>query len=110
MIPIMDALSLLPPKSWRARPFWSLFRREKHIGFPEEELLSVYRDHGVVPTASRDDNHNKPSEDLSGYQLVTPGALVTNKMKAWQGSIVCGVSAPLILRVFYLGCGLQNEG
>ncbi|MEW7002249.1 hypothetical protein M5585_29635 [Serratia ureilytica] len=36
---------------------------------------------------SRDDNNNKPSEDLSPYQLVQPNDLVMNKMKAWQGSI-----------------------
>jgi type I restriction enzyme S subunit len=50
-------------------------------------LLSVYRDYGVVPKSSRDDNYNKPSEDLSAYQLVEPGDLVINKMKAWQGSV-----------------------
>lgn len=109
MIPVIDALSLQPPKSWRARPFWSLFRREKHIGFPEEELLSVYRDHGVVPTASRDDNHNKPSEDLSGYQLVTPGALVTNKMKAWQGSISISRHRGIVSPAYYVYRPLSDE-
>ena len=87
MIGTKEALTREPPQSWRVMPFWALFRRQKQTGFPEEELLSVYRDHGVVPTASRDDNNNKPSEDLAGYQLVTEGSLVTNKMKAWQGSI-----------------------
>lgn len=66
---------------------WTLFRRVKRTGFPDEELLSVYRDHGVIPTSSRDDNFNKPSLDLTGYQLVEPGDLATNKMKTWQGSI-----------------------
>jgi type I restriction enzyme S subunit len=47
----------------------------------------VYRDHGVVPKSSRDDNNNKASEDLSAYQLVEPKNLVLNKMKAWQGSV-----------------------
>ncbi|UBH32611.1 restriction endonuclease subunit S [Enterobacter hormaechei subsp. oharae] len=50
-------------------------------------MLSVYRDYGVIPKSSRDDNNNKPSEDLSPYQLVEPNDLVMNKMKAWQGSI-----------------------
>jgi type I restriction enzyme S subunit len=33
---------------------------------------------------------NKTPEDVSAYQLVNPGDLVVNKMKAWQGSL--GVS------------------
>ena len=41
----------------------------------------------MVPKASRDDNHNVESEDLSSYQLVRVGDMVMNKMKAWQGSI-----------------------
>lgn len=75
------------PSHWNLVPAWSLYRRVKRIGHPTEKLLSVYRDHGVVPKSSRDDNHNVESEDLSGYQLVKPGDLVMNKMKAWQGSI-----------------------
>ena len=69
------------------KPLWTLFRRTKRIGHEKEELLSVYRDFGVIPKASRDDNFNKPSDDLASYQLVKPGDLVINKMKAWQGSL-----------------------
>ncbi|MEY5038836.1 MAG: hypothetical protein RL472_1942 [Pseudomonadota bacterium] len=58
------------PSGWRVVPFWSLFRRVKQTGYQDEELLSVYRDYGVIPKSSRDDNNNKESEDLSGYQLV----------------------------------------
>lgn len=54
---------------------------------PELELLSLYRDHGVVPKNSRADNNNRPSEDLSGYKLVEINDLVLNKMKVWQGSL-----------------------
>lgn len=52
-----------------------------------ETVLSVYRDYGVVPKASRDDNFNKTPVDISNYKLVRPGNLVVNKMKAWQGSL-----------------------
>jgi type I restriction enzyme S subunit len=52
--------------------------------------LSVYRDYGVIPKDSRDDNHNKVSEDTSNYKLVEPGDFVLNKMKGWSGSL--GVS------------------
>lgn len=75
------------PAAWALLPFWTLFRRTKRTGYEGEQLLSVYRDHGVVPKSSRDDNNNKPSDDLSPYQLVEPGDLAINKMKAWQGSV-----------------------
>lgn len=69
---------------------WTLARRRDITGMPDAELLSVYRDYGVVPKNSRTDNFNKPSEDLSAYRYVRPGDLVLNKMKTWQGSL--GVS------------------
>jgi type I restriction enzyme S subunit len=72
-------------------PFGRLFRRIKRSGHAHEELLSVYRDYGVVRKSDRDDNYNKSSDDLSTYQLVEPGDLAINKMKAWQGSL--GVSS-----------------
>lgn len=75
------------PKDWRLAPMWTMFTRVKRTGFHDEELLSVYRDYGVIPKSSRSDNFNKASEDLSTYQLVCPGDLAVNKMKAWQGSL-----------------------
>ena len=75
------------PEGWLTIQIGRLFRRTKRTGFVAKELLSVYRDHGVVPKSSRDDNNNKPSEDLSPYQLVQQDDLVLNKMKTWQGSI-----------------------
>jgi len=55
------------------------------------QVLSVYRDHGVIPKDSRSDNFNKTPEDITRYQEVCVGDLVVNKMKAWQGSV--GISA-----------------
>ena len=75
------------PRQWRLKPLWGMYRRTKRDGYPNEELLSVYRDYGVIPKASRDDNFNKPSDDLATYQLVNSGDLTINKMKAWQGSV-----------------------
>jgi type I restriction enzyme S subunit len=75
-----------------------MFTRVARKGFGDEQLLSVYRDHGVVPKASRDDNFNRASDDLDSYQLVEPGDLAVNKMKAWQGSLsvssVRGIVSP----------------
>lgn len=75
------------PTHWIDTPVWTLFTRCARKGHADETLLSVYREHGVIPKDSRDDNNNRPSEDLSSYQLVEPGDLVVNKMKAWQGSL-----------------------
>lgn len=71
-------------------PIWSFLAPIKDQGHANEEVLSVYRDYGVIPKSSRDDNINRTPEDLSSYQLVLPGDVVINKMKAWQGSM--GVS------------------
>ena len=109
MISSANSVQLTPLHFWREVPFWSLFRRVKEINYPDEELLSVYRDHGVVPTASRDDNFNKPSLDLSGYQLVRKGALVTNKMKAWQGSIAISRHRGIVSPAYYVYKPLSRE-
>lgn len=77
------------PRDWVVRPLWSMFVRKKVLGFVNEQMLSVFRDHGVVLKSSRE-NLNKTAEDRSIYQLVEPGWLVINRMKAWQGSV--GVS------------------
>lgn len=79
-----------PPVGWSKVPLWTLIRRVEQRGRGDAERLSVYRDLGVVRTASRDDNFNKPGEDLEAYKYVHPGDLVLNKMKTWQGSL--GVS------------------
>lgn len=78
------------PKSWTSKKVkYYLFRDEKRNP-GEMPILSVYREYGVIPKNSRDDNHNVTSEDTSKYKYVRPGYLVINKMKAWQGSM--GVS------------------
>lgn len=63
-----------------------MYERIKDVDHPAEQMLSVFRDYGVVTKASRD-NLNVTAENRSIYQLVHPGWLVTNRMKAWQGSV-----------------------
>lgn len=99
---LQSFIKLRVPQGWSTQPLWSLFRRQKITGLPTEELLSVYRDFGVIPKASRDDNHNKESEDLSTYQLVVEGSLVTNKMKAWQGSIAISRYRGIVSPAYYV--------
>ena len=79
------------PAHWETKRIKGLFSHTKRQGFPERTVLSVYRDYGVIEKSSRDDNFNRTPEDLDTYQLVNPGDLVINKMKAWQGSL--GISA-----------------
>ncbi len=70
------------------------------------QVLSVYRDHGVVPKVSRSDNFNKTPEDITRYQEVRVGDLVVNKMKAWQGSV--GISTHHgIVSPDYLVCSVN---
>ena len=86
------------PAHWKGKKIKRLFAKTKRQGFPELTVLSVYRDYGVIQKSSRDDNFNRTPEDLSTYQVVNPGDLVINKMKAWQGSLgissLSGITSP----------------
>ena len=98
------------PSSWDSIALGRLYRRVKSTGYQDEELLSVYRDHGVIPKSSRDDNFNKPSEDLSPYQLVKPGQVVMNKMKAWQGSIAVSEFRGIVSPAYFVYDPLAKTG
>ena len=86
------------PTHWRPMKLKYLFQFAKRQGFPDETVLSVYRDYGVIEKSTRDDNHNRTPLDLTSYQLVEPGDLVINKMKSWQGSLgisnLRGITSP----------------
>ncbi len=97
------------PSHWALKPLWTLFRRTKRTGYEDEQLLSVYRDYGVVPKASRDDNNNKPSDDLDPYQLVKPGDLAINKMKAWQGSVAISEHRGIVSPAYFVYESVNNE-
>jgi type I restriction enzyme S subunit len=72
------------------------------------QVLSVYRDYGVIPKDSRSDNFNKTPEDITRYQEVRVGDLVVNKMKAWQGSV--GISTYHgIVSPDYLVCSVDRS-
>lgn len=90
------------PAHWEIKPIKSLYTRVKKIGFEQETLLSVYREYGVIIKSSRDDNHNRASDDLSPYQLVNIGDLVINKMKAWQGSLAISEYKGIVSPAYYI--------
>ncbi len=78
------------PIDWKVEKVKYHLKREEYKNPGNQQVLSVYREYGVIPKDSRDDNHNVTSEDTSKYKYVKPNYLVINKMKAWQGSM--GVS------------------
>lgn len=80
----------LIPFGWKVEKIKFHLRRNEKRNPGNQQVLSVYREYGVIPKDSRDDNHNVTSEDVSKYKYVKLGSLVINKMKAWQGSM--GVS------------------
>ena len=103
-----NVFTLSAPKGWKTVPMWTIATRKDRKGFPEAELLSVYREYGVIRKSDRDDNHNVESEDLSGYKFVKKGDLVLNKMKTWQGSL--GVSPyDGIVSPAYFTCELSSN-
>jgi type I restriction enzyme S subunit len=88
---------------WRVVPLRAIYQRIELRGRAELPLLSVYRDHGVVPRDERDDNNNRPSEDLSTYKYVRPGDLVVNKMKTWQGSLAVSGYEGIVSPAYFVG-------
>jgi type I restriction enzyme S subunit len=96
------------PEHWDAVSLGSILELKSDKNHPDYEVLSVYREYGVIKKDSRDDNHNATSLDTSNYKAVEPGDLVVNKMKAWQGSM--GVSPHKgIVSPAYITCRVNSE-
>lgn len=75
------------PSHWEVTSLRRFLKPFTLKGFPENQLLSVTREQGVIiRDMSRETNHNVIPEDLSGYKVVKKGQFVINKMKSWQGS------------------------
>lgn len=79
------------PSHWDVLPIRAVTQLKSDRNRSDLQVLSVYREFGVIQKDSRDDNKNVTSADTSNYKVVLPGDLVVNKMKAWQGSM--GVSS-----------------
>ena len=90
------------PKGWTVCFIKQIMRNKSIKGYPDERVLSLYRDYGVVPKDSRDDNHNVTSEDTSSYKFVEVGDFVINKMKAWQGSMAVSDYQGIISPAYYI--------
>lgn len=87
---------------------WSVSRLKKHLRRTDpknpgnQQVLSLYREFGIIPKDSRDDNHNVTSEDTSKYKYVCPGDFVVNKMKAWQGSVAVSDYEGIVSPAYYV--------
>lgn len=100
------------PSHWQVVSFWTVVRQVSRTGMPEEGLLSVYLDRGVIPYSEGGGLVHKPSETLDEYQLVEPGNFVLNNQQAWRGSVGVskhrGIVSPAYL-VFELSSRLDPD-
>ena len=89
------------PANWTTTRIKNLLAEKSVKGRPAETVLSLYREYGIIPKDSRDDNHNVTSSDTSSYKFIEVGDFVINKMKAWQGSMALsgyqGIISPAYL-------------
>ena len=90
------------PESWKVVRLKSILRPVSVKNHGSEQVLSLYRDYGVIPKDSRDDNWNVTSLDTNSYKFVRPGQLVINKMKAWQGSLAISKIQGIISPAYHL--------
>lgn len=90
------------PKQWLTSKIKFYLYRNEPRNPGNVQVLSVYREYGVVPKDSRDDNHNVTSSDTSNYKYVTKGDLVINKMKAWQGSLAVSEYTGIVSPAYYV--------
>ena len=97
------------PKHWRILRMKNVFEVVSERNHPDAEVLSLYREYGVLPKSSRDDNHNVTSEDTASYKFVRVDDLVINKMKAWQGSLGISQYEGIVSPAYYV-CRFINDG
>ena len=96
------------PETWEVTINKTILKNISERNHPDAEVLSLYRDLGVVPKNSRDDNHNVTSENTIQYKFVEKGSLVINKMKAWQGSLAVSNYEGIVSPAYYV-CEFRNN-
>ena len=96
------------PASWDVQKLRYSVKWKSEKGYPDAEVLALYRDYGVIPKSSRDDNHNVTSLDTSTYKYVEIGDFVINKMKAWQGSMGVSSYSGIISPAYHV-CSITND-
>lgn len=97
-IPFIGAI----PAHWKSDKLKYHLQRNEPRNPGEQEVLSLYRDYGIVPKDSRNDNFNVTSEDTTNYKYVRVGDFVINKMKAWQGSVAVSDYEGIVSPAYYV--------
>lgn len=97
------------PRHWKILRMKNVFEVVSERNHPDAEVLSLYREYGVLPKSSRDDNYNVTSEDTASYKFVRVDDLVINKMKAWQGSLGISQYEGIVSPAYYV-CRFINDG
>ena len=66
------------PGHWKLKTLRHYLKMVSVKGYPDEQLLSVVREQGVIVrnTEFQEENHNFIPDDLSGYKLVKKGQFV----------------------------------
>ena len=90
------------PVNWEVDKLKFHLKRNEPRNPGDTIVLSLYRELGVIPKDSRDDNHNVTSEDTSKYKYVQPGDFVINKMKAWQGSVAVSEYEGIVSPAYFI--------
>lgn len=94
------------PTHWVVKPLWSMYRQKKITDTLRRRSPSIVTMVSLKELAGR--QQNRASEDLSGYQLVVDGDLVTNKMKTWQGSIAVSSLRGIVSPAYYVYTKLHD--
>ena len=97
------------PKEWKTTEIKRIMRNKSIRNKPDATVLSLYRDFGIVPKDSRDDNFNVTSEDTTNYKFVEIGDFVINKMKAWQGSMAVSEYEGIISPAYYVCSFIEDD-
>lgn len=96
------------PETWKVLQIRRIMQNRSERNQPNAMVLSLYRDLGIVPKESRDDNHNVTSEDTASYKVVSKGNFVINKMKAWQGSMAVSEYDGIVSPAYYV-CSFTRD-
>ena len=76
------------PEGWEVKRVATLLKIKDCPSAPNEELLSVFLDRGVIRFSEGGEKRaNATSKDLSRYQLVEVDDFVMNNQQAWRGSV-----------------------
>lgn len=90
------------PANWDIQKVKFLYQVRGEKDRSDAQVLSLYRELGVVIKSERNDNHNATSENTSNYKFVMPTDIVVNKMKAWQGSIGASEYEGIVSPAYYV--------